>query len=94
VSAGTARPVLGRHRHVIIYLCCGYNNPALLSIAGFDNFAVFSALECSFKIVQAEIRFGPLLAMTPGARLFQHRLNVLGVGETGGFGGGGHFTQV
>jgi hypothetical protein len=32
--------------------------------------------------------------MTPGARLFQHRLNVFGVGETGGFGRGRHFSQV
>jgi hypothetical protein len=94
VSAGTARPVLGRHRHIVINLCCGYNNPTLLSVAGFDNLPVFSALECSFQIVEAEIRFGPFLAMTPGARLFQHRLNVLGVGETGGFGSGRHFSQV
>jgi len=94
VSAGAAGLMLGRHRHVIINLRRGYNYPALLSIARFDNFAVFSALERSFKIVQAEIRFGPILAMTPGARFLQHRLDVLDVGKSRGFGCGRHFTQV
>jgi hypothetical protein len=41
-----------------------------------------------------QVSFWSILAMTPGARLFQHRLNVLGVRETGGFGRGRHFAQV
>jgi hypothetical protein len=59
--------VLRRHRRLIIDLRSRDNHPTLLAIARLNHFAVFPALEGSLKTIQAQIRFWPVLPMTPRA---------------------------
>ena len=94
VSARATRPVFGRHCHVIINLCGGDNDPALLSVAGLDYFAILPAFKRAFQAVQPQVGFRAVLPMTPGTGLFQHGLNVFGVGQAGGLGGRGQFAKV
>ena len=71
-------------RHPIIFVAnTGYvmDEGALGAIAGFDHLAVFASLESSGEAVQAQLGFLFIRSMALEARLFENRLDVLGIGH-------------
>lgn len=62
-TAGTAWATLGRHGCLVVDLSGGNDEDAVFAIARNDDFSVFAALEDAFEVVEAQIAFGPLLAV-------------------------------
>jgi hypothetical protein len=62
-------------------LCGGDYEQTLLAVTRHDDFAVFTPFEEAFEVVQAQISFWPLLAMTTNAGSLEQRLDVFRVRE-------------
>jgi hypothetical protein len=80
-AAGTTWSALWRHSGFVIDLGGGDYERAVFAIAGSDDFPIFAALKNTFKIVEAQVGFGPLLAVTTDARSLKERLDVLVVSQ-------------
>jgi len=90
----TTRTALGRHSGLIVDLSRSDDKCAVLAVAGDDDFAVFAALQDTFQIVEAQIAFGPLLAVAAQARSLEERLDVFGVSEVFLFSGRGKLAEI
>jgi hypothetical protein len=90
----SARTVLGWHGNFGVELGSGGDQQTVFTIAGYDDFTVFAALQYRFQAVQTQAAFLLLAAVTANTRGCEERMDIFGVGNAGLVGDGWEFAQV